>query len=207
MHYLSPLEYEAFGIEATTPQAWIAAASTLIDAHCRRPTLAITQHQERIRVMPDRNTLRLSYLPLAALAPATSPIVTVRARYAIPRRGEWPWGELATDMTTFGLPGSWTALDPNSIDFCADTGELTLPINALGLGFSEVEVTYTAGLATIPDAVKLACVQIVRNAQATPALNVRSGRLDAMQLEYFSDTLLDDTVRRLLAPYVTQKVG
>jgi len=55
--------------------------------------------------------------------------------------------------------------------------------------------------------VKAACAQIVRNAQSTPALNVRRGRLDRMYMDYFSDSLLDDTVRELLAPYVAQKVG
>jgi hypothetical protein len=47
----------------------------------------------------------------------------------------------------------------------------------------------------------------VRNAQATPALNVRAGNLDRMHLEYFADTLIDQNVRALLAPYVAQKVG
>jgi hypothetical protein len=75
------------------------------------------------------------------------------------------------------------------------------------LAFSEVEITYTAGLATLPAPVKVACAQIVRNVQATPALNVRSGRLDQMYLDYFSDSLLDETVKELLAPYVAQKVG
>jgi hypothetical protein len=84
---------------------------------------------------------------------------------------------------------------------------LTLPVNAVGLGFSELEVVYTAGLDPLPDAVKVACAQIVRNAQATPALNVRAGNLDRMHLDYFSDSLVDQTVRSLLAPYVAQKVG
>jgi hypothetical protein len=66
---------------------------------------------------------------------------------------------------------------------------------------------YTAGFATFPDPVKIACAQIVRNAQATPALNVRRERLDRMYLDYFSDSLLDNTVQELLAPYVAQKVG
>ena len=57
---------------------------------------------------------------------------------------------------------------------------MTLPVNAVGLGYSEIDLVYTAGLITIPDAVKVACAQIVRNAQATPALNVRSGKLDRM---------------------------
>ena len=82
-----------------------------------------------------------------------------------------------------------------------------MPSNPLGFGYNEVEITYTAGLPAIPDAVKFACAQIVRNAQATPALNVRSGSLERMQLEYFADTLLDPTVCASLAPYVAQKMG
>ena len=82
-----------------------------------------------------------------------------------------------------------------------------MPVNALGLAFSEIEVVYTAGWATIPDPVKTACAQIVRNAQATPALNVRTGSVDRMQVECFSDALLDSTVRARLAPYVAQKMG
>ena len=40
MNYLAPEEYENYGIEATTPASWVAAASSMIDAHCRRPTLS-----------------------------------------------------------------------------------------------------------------------------------------------------------------------
>jgi hypothetical protein len=151
--------------------------------------------------------VRLSFLPLATVAPASSPIVSARARYGVPRRGEGA-NELAADVAqAFGLPGAWTTLDPAGFDVRAETGELTLPPNALGLIFNELEVTYTAGLAKIPDAVKFACAQIVRNAQATPALNVRAESLDRMRLEYFADSLLDANVRALLAPYVAQRVG
>ena len=69
--------------------------------------------------------------------------------------------------------GIWTAIDPAAIDFFANTGELTLPLNIVGLWFSEVDIVYTAGMAVISDPVKFACAQIVRNAQATPALNVK----------------------------------
>ena len=93
------------------------------------------------------------------------------------------------------LTGDVGGLIRPAIDFYADTGELTLPLNVVGLWFSEMDIVYTAGLATIPDPVKVACAQIVRNAQATPALNVKPGTLDRMHLQYFSDTLVDDTVR------------
>ena len=208
MSYLSATEYVTYGLDATTPAAFVAAASSMIDAHCRRASLAVTQYEERLRLPPDRNTVRLAYLPLAAVAPATTPIVSAQGRYCIPRRGEWPFDDLRLDVALmFGLPGVWTAIDVSAIDYFANTGELTLPLNIVGLWFSEVDIVYTAGFSTIPDPVKFACAQIVRNTQATPALNVKAERLDRMLLNYFSDTLIDQTVREMLAPYVAQKVG
>ncbi|MFB3915139.1 MAG: hypothetical protein ACE14M_00295 [Terriglobales bacterium] len=212
MNYLLASEYEAYGLEPTVAASWIAAASALIDAHCRRPSLGVAQYSERVRLSSGRQTVRLSYLPLAVVSPATTPLISLRGRYAVPRRGDAACSaarlKLAQDVAlAFALPGTWVTLDVNAVDFCAETGELTFPPNPLGLTFNEVEVTYNAGLASIPDAVKFACVQIVRNAQSTPALNVRSGALDRMHLEYFADTLLDSNVRALLASCVAQKVG
>ena len=208
MNYLSPSEYELYGLDPTTQPALVGAGSVLIDAHCRRATLGVAQYEERIRMMPDRNTVRVSYLPLAPLAPATSPILSARGRYTMPRRGEWPFDDMRLDVALmFGLPGTWTNIDPASIDFDSATGELSLPLNIVGLWFSEVDLVYTAGFAVIPDAVKYACAQIVRNAQATPAVNVRSGQVDRLRMEYFAPDLLDATVRSLLAPFVAQKAG
>ncbi len=209
MNYLAPAEYETYGIEATTPTACVAAASAIVDAHCRRPSLATTQYSERLRMVIGSNTVRVSYLPLVALAPATSPIVAAKARFALPRRGERGFeDELAEAVAcAFSLPGAWTDLEIHTIDVSPQTGEISFPVNVLGLPFNEIEIMYTAGFTDIPDVVKFACAQLVRNAQATPALNVRAGTLDRMQMEYFSDSLVDDTIRRLLAPFVTQKVG
>ena len=208
MNYLSPTEYQLYGVDPAAEPALVGAASALIDAHCRRASLAITQYEERIRMMPDRNTIRLTYLPLTPLAPATSPIVSGRGRYTIPRRGEWPFEDLRLDVAlAFGLPGSWTNIDPASVDFDKSTGEVTLPLNVVGLWFSEVDLVYTAGYATIPDAVKYACAQIVRNAQATPAVNVKAGRVDRMRMDYFAPDLLDASVRSLLVPFVAQKAA
>ena len=202
MTYLDPSEYETYGLDKTTPAAIVAAASSLIDSHCRRGTLAVAQYTERLR-LGGRGGCRLSFLPLAPVAPATSPLVTVRARYGPPRDAT----ELALDAAqAFGLPGAWTELDPAQVDFDAATGELTFAPNALGLTFNEVEVAYTAGFDPIPEPVKHACAQIVRNALAAPALNVRAGAIDRMRLDYFADTLLDATVRAQLAAYVSNKL-
>lgn len=206
MNYLDTTEYTTYGLDAATDPSWVTSASAVMDAHCRRPTLGVNPYEERLKLPPELNTVRLSYLPLVTVAPATSPIISLRARYGIPRRGDWPFPELSLEFAlVFSLPGSWTTVDPATTDIWADSGEMTFPVNALGLFFNEVDVKYNAGLATIPGAVKVACAQVVKNAQSTPALNVKSGRIDRMRLEYFEGTLVDDTVRSLLAPYVAQK--
>jgi len=106
------------------------------------------------------------------------------------------------------IPGTWVNLDVSDLDAFAETGEVTLPVNVMGWAFTEVEIVYTAGFDPFPDKVKVACAQLVKNAQATPALNVKKNVApDGMQFWYFADSLVDDMVRELLAPFVAQKVG
>jgi hypothetical protein len=206
MNYLETTDYLTYGLEATTDPSWVTAASAIIDGHCRRLTLGVNQYEERLKMPSELNTVRLSYLPLATVAPLTTPIVSLQGRYGIPRRGEWPFPELSLEFAlVFALPGSWTTIDPTSIDIWETAGELTFPVNALGLFFNEVDVVYNAGWDPIPTPVQVACAQIIKNAQTTPGLNVKSGQLDRMRLEYFSDALVDSTVKSLLAPYVAFK--
>jgi len=207
MPYLDPVDYENFGLPASTSADWIAAATALINSYCRRPDLGVAEYTERLRLTRDAQTVRLSYLPLAPLAGAASPIISIQARYARPRRGELATDPFFEAAWAFSLPGQWIALVPASIDLDPATGELTLPANLFGLPFNELSVTYTAGLTAIGDDVKSACAQIVRNAQSTPALNARSSKIDTMQMQYFSSSLLDDTVKQWLRPYVATRVG
>lgn len=207
MGYLLPAEYVQYGLTAETTDDWITMASALMESYCRRPSLLVTQYTERIRLTAGSQTARLSYRPLAAAAGATSPLVGVQVRYGRPRRGELPDPHRAQIVWAFSLPGSWSALDINSVDINQTTAELTFPMNLFGLDYNEVEVTYTSGLTTIPDAVKVACVQIVKNAQATPAMNVKSNRMDTMQVQYFSSSLIDPQVQALLRPYLAERLG
>ena len=141
MNYLETAEYLTYGLETTTDPSWVTAASAIIDAHCRRATLGVAQYEERLKLPPELNTVRLSYLPLVAVGPSTSPIVSLQARYGIPRRGEWPFPELSLEFAlVFALPGSWTTVDPATVDIWASSGEITFPVNALGLFFNEVVV-------------------------------------------------------------------
>ena len=183
MGYLLPTDYESFGLASDTTDDWITVASALIDSHCRRTSLNPTQYVERLRLTEGSQTVRLSFLPLAAIAPATSSFVSIQARYARPRRGQMIYPMQETIAWAFGLPGAWTQVDPSTVDFVDATGELIFPMNVLGIPYNEVEVTYTAGLSTIPDAVKASCALIVKNAQNTPGLNVKSNKIDTMQMQ------------------------
>ena len=207
MAYLQPADYANYGLPAGTTADWITAATALINSYCRRPDLNVTQYTERLRLTSGSQTVLLSYLPLAPLETATSPIVSIEGRYARPRRGELPNEALLEIALMFSLPGQWTTIDAASVDYDANTGEVTLPWNVLGLPYNEVAVTYTAGLSTIGNDIKTACAQIVRNAQSTPALNASKTRIDTMQMQYFSSSLVDETVQAWLRPYIANRLG
>lgn len=207
MPYLEPADYPNYGLPAGTTADWIAAATALINSYCRRPDLNVVQYIERLRVVSGARTVMLTYLPLAPLAPATWPLVKIEGRYANSRRGEVLQEPLAEIVGLFGLPGQWAEIDPSLVDADPAIGELTLPWNVFGLPYNEVRVTYTAGLATIGDDVKSACAQIVRNAQATPALNASRTKIDTMWMQYFSSSLIDETVQAWLKPYVANRLG
>ena len=207
MGYLLPTDYATYGLPADTTDDWITTASALIDSYCKRTSLNPTQYEERIRIVSGSQTVRLSFLPLVAVSPNTSPLITVRARYSRPRRGELIDPAYEQIAWVFGLPGAWSTLNVADVDFVPNTGELTFPYNILGLPYNEVDVTYTAGLSTIPYTVQTACAQIVKNAQATPGLNVKSSKIDTMQMSYFSNSLIDPQVAAMLQPYVATMLG
>ena len=207
MAYLQPADYPNYGLPGGTTADWITAATALINSYCRRPDLNVIQYTERLRLIKGSQTVLLSYLPLVPMGTAASPLVSIEGRYAKPRRGEILDEPMFEIVWAFSLPGQWTAIDPNSVDYDPNTGELTLPWNVLGLPYNEVTVTYTAGLATIGDDVKTACAQIVRNAQSTPALNASKTKIDTMQMQYFSSSLVDETVQAWLRPYVANRLG
>jgi hypothetical protein len=207
MGYLCPTEYVAYGLTAETTDDWVTMASALIEAHCRRQSLLVTEYVERMRLTASSQAVRLSYLPLTPLGTAASALVGVRVRYGRPRRGELQDPMLAQVAWAFSIPGSWSALVLSSLDLDVATGDLTFPMNLLGLNYNEVEVTYTAGVEVVPPAVKIACAQIVKNAQATPAMNVKGSKMDTLQMQYFAGSLIDANVQTMLVPYVAQRIG
>lgn len=201
MGYLLPSEYAAHGLTADTQDAWVTAASAMIEAYCKRPTLLSASYTECLRVSRHTQRVRLSYGPLVS-------VDAVKARYARPSRmflDEQPFALEFAEV--FGLSGTWTTIDPSMLEISVPLGEFRFPGNVMGLRYAEADVTYTAGFATVPDAVKVACAQIVKNAQVTPGLNVRSSKMDTLQTQYFSDSLLDAQVKALLRPYVAERMA
>lgn len=191
MGYLLPAEYEAYGLSDETADAWVNAASAMMEAYCKRPSLLSAAYTERLAVGRRTYTVRLSYGPVQQV---TAP----RARFG---RSE---DEVAA---AFCAAGEWTTLDVASLEVDGALSEVRLPFHLLGATFTEAEITYTAGVAAADNALKVACAQIVKNAQATPGLNVKSSRVDTLQMEYFSDALLDVQVRALLQPYVAERLS
>jgi hypothetical protein len=201
MGYLLPADYVAYGLTPDTQDAWVTAASSMIEAFCKRPTLMSASYTEFVRISRHTQRARLSYGPLIS-------VQSVQAKYARPSRlfvEEQPFALEFAEV--FGLPGQWTSVDPTMLEINVPLGEFRFPCNVMGLRYAEAEVTYTAGLATVPDAVKVACAQIVKNAQATPGLNVKSSKLDTLQSQYFSDSLLDTQVKAMLRPYVAERMA
>ncbi len=203
MQYLDPSEYVSFGLTTETGDDLVTAASALIDGFCRRPSLGVTQYVERLRFARG-NSVQLSYAPAAGASAGASPLVAVRVRMRRPAPDAY--APLAFEANVFFAGCTWTSVDVSTIDIAPD-GVLGFQPNLLGPRLSEAEVTYTAGFVDVPVPVKVACAQIVRNAQAMPALNVRRQAIDSMQMEYFSGSLLDADVQRLLRPYISERMG
>lgn len=203
--YLTTAEFPAYALADSTDPALIRVASDLVDSFCQRASLLVTQYTERSRLPEGAPVTRATYTPLVVPQSQQTPFGQLRARYGRPRGPNA--GSLAEMIAPFGGPPAWVVLDPAQVDYDATTGEVWLPAGIFGVPWTEVELTYSAGYAEPPEAVKLACAQIIRNLESHPAANVQSAQFDRLQLEYFAATLLDEDSRRLLAPFVAVRLN
>ncbi len=73
MNYLAASDYATYGLDPTTDASWVTAASAMIDAHCRRTSIGLTQYEERLKLPPELNTVRVSYLPLVTVDSTAHP--------------------------------------------------------------------------------------------------------------------------------------
>ena len=203
--YLSTAEFATLGLPDSTDPALIRLASDLVDTYCQRVSVLVTQYSERSHLPTGIAVTRASYTPLAVPEGGQTPFSSLRARHGV-RRGPNA-GTLAEIMAPFGGPPTWVNLDPAQVDYWASTGEIWLPASIFGVPYSDVEMTYTAGYTEVPEPVKLACVQIIRNIESHPAAKVSAAQLDRLQLEYFAGSTLDEDVRRMLTPFVALRLN
>ena len=207
MAYLEPADYSNYGLPDSTTADWVTAATALINSFCRRPDLNITQYTERLRVISGSRTVRLSFCPLAPLGNSSSALISIQGRYAQPRRGEAIDNALMEAACAFSLPGQWKS------SIRAQRMSIRIPANSRCHGtFSACLTTRfpsptLAGLAAIGDDIKSACAQIVRNAQATPALNASKTKIDTMQMQYFSSSLAGRHGEGLVTPLRCEQDG
>ncbi|MBS1813596.1 MAG: hypothetical protein JSS87_01840 [Acidobacteria bacterium] len=198
MVYLEPGEYARFGLDDETGDSLVVSASAMIDAFCRRQGFDVKQYTERLRFAPCGRRVMVSATPVVN-------VVSARVR-AERRRTAMFADAMEAAVAAFGLEGSWANVAVEEMEVSA-LGEISFAAQTFGAPWTEAEVVYTAGWETVPDAVKVACAQVVRNAQAMPALNVKRTTVDAMQMEYFSGALLDEEVKRMLRPFVATRLG
>ncbi len=204
--YLTTAEFTAFGLADSTDPALIRVVSDLVDAYCQRDSLLVAQYSDRNRLPDGLPVTRTRVTPLAMVAPATTPFISVRARHGIPR-GSGGLATLAELLAPFGGPPTWVDLTPSQVEHHAATGEVWLPASLYGGVYTEVEITYNAGFSQVPENAKLACAQMIRNIESHPAASVREARLDRLKLAYFQHSLLDEDVRRLLSPFVAVRLN
>ena len=162
----------------------------------------MTQYVERMRITAGAQSVRLSYRPLV-VADGKQLCFGGRAGAVCQDRGGERCRILFSRAGCLGVRTAGEAgarLSIASVDVNMSNGELTFLQNFLGLNYNEAEITYTSGFVTVPVAIKVACAQVVKNAQATPADRMcdRTG-VDALQMEYFSGVLIDAQVQSLLA--------
>lgn len=150
--------------------------------------------------------------PLTRLA--RTPIVRVlsaQGRYSFGRRGD-RYGSIMNDfnllaaVSNFGGPPAWEPFSLASSGIDPETGTIWVPSGVLLEYYTEVRVNYVAGwtYANMPDAIKLACAQMISAMTAYPdfqAGNVSSLSAGDHKIQRFAGTVLDADMKRSLDSY------
>jgi hypothetical protein len=167
----------------------ILRASAIIDGYCKR-TIDVTSYTERVPLTDYREVNNyqrghLSYYPVINVTE-----IKGRPLYNI------------ISGNIFGPPKFEPITDLSILDIDTNLGSFICGFNMFGVPYTELEVTYTSGWATIPEAVKVACgliaSQLVNNANP----NVKSKKDYDFAIEYFGNSMITPEVSDLLSPYI-----
>lgn len=208
--YLQPVEYEDYGLPSNTPDALVRQAGFLAESYCNRDTpdqsgvvngFWVGQYREQRRFPADRQITRLSFRPTVA-------IVSAKVRQRLNRRSDIPQYQedyLLLNLTTPGGIPKWQDLiiDDDHIQLDGD-GRVWVATTLLGVKWSEIDITYTAGYAVIPEPIKQAVAMIVgelpRGIGQRPA-GAKELQEGNTRILFGEPGFIPDDVKRLLSPY------
>lgn len=152
---------EKWGLAWPNPEdkaAEIAAAQQQCENWMHRPLFMTVYELKEHRLPPDRAITRLDFGPIVQ-------ILAADGRYSYARRDRRGVNAINLDfaavMANFGSPPAWVLIDPKKIDFKAETREIWLPTGFFLVNYTEIRVTYLAGLKFIPDKATLALAQTI----------------------------------------------
>jgi hypothetical protein len=164
-------------------------ASSIIDGYCKR-SLDVIPYTERVPLTDNQNMNsyqrgHLSYYPVIDVT-----LIKGRPLYN------------ALTGNIFGPPSFEQITDLSILDIDKNIGNFICGFNMFGVPYSELEVTYTSGWATIPEAVKAACGMVITQLANNANPNVKAKKDFDFSIEYFGNSMISPEVANLLSPYI-----
>jgi len=196
--YMSVEQFqELYCMEVT--EAQVRFAMDLMHSVVNRPSLWPETYTERLEVPEDQNQVIVSARPVVSL-------VKCEGRYGTGRRhlrsGATGGYDLMMVTSFFGQPPGWTVMDVNTLEVQGGTGEIWLSTGPYLAQYTEVQVTYLAGLLRPSSRIKAALVEIVNTVREKGVSDRTRYWVGRVQREYAAPGFITDTAKNLLEPYI-----
>lgn len=190
------------------PALGVLTLGTVQFAHTTTPVALVSGlHIFEERNLPqDRSLARVGQWPIQR-------VVSGLGRYSYGRRSQQVEGNysefnLLAILQQFGGPPAWVPFDVLQLGVNPMTGELWIPAGLLLAYYSDARIWYVAGWsqANLPQEIKVACANIIRNYIQTQGTPIQSGLFRRVaagntSIERVADAALDDETRSLLLPF------
>ncbi len=192
-------EMARFGLSATMATApRVLEASLMVKAYLGRD-LSVQDYESIVDVAAG-GYLQVPMIPLISIQSITGRYLPVHnhERRAVNSRVESdPIFMFATELTTMGGIPQPVPVDLAQCDVNLRTGRIWIPLSYWIVRFSEAEVKYTAGMAVIPDELKMAVAKIIPNIAIRPNSNFLKLKEGTTAIE-FTAAFIPDEVKLLL---------
>jgi hypothetical protein len=190
--FITPEEYAAYGLPATTSEVDVQKATSAIEDEILRP-VAVTTFKDLVTFQEDRDVAQLSFPPIVA-------ITSVRGRLIPTTRGT-PINRAFPEQNLFLPADAWTTIAPAAITFTAETGDIWVNTRIGLMSFNELEVTYQGGWATVPEKLKEAVALLVERMCLRPSPDIIAIGLDDVKTTFATSDYIDAEIRRKTTPF------